>query len=144
MADGVPKKLNINRLRPRFIELVKERIEDGRIPSQVWLSEKTGIKEGHLSYLLNEKRPLTANYIDPLIKKGIIDVDDIYDGNPESAREEEYWGQAQQYKHSVMLYKIQTESGLNDEEMIDLIKSMYEAAGKRVNLPKLIKAATPE
>jgi len=144
MGDGAPKKLPVNRLRPKFINLLRDRLNDGRFKTQVEIAEKTGIQESHISSLLNANRTLTCNYIDPFIRKGFFDVNDIYDEKPESKREEEYWGEAKQYKHSNMLYKIQLESGMSDEQMDELIAAAYKAAGKKVNLIKLIQAATPE
>ena len=87
------KKILVPRLQNRFLELVAEYQSKNDI-NQKELCKLVGIPETHLPAFKpkapkNNRRILSMNYIFKFILKGVIRMDDIYDGKAESEREEE-------------------------------------------------------
>ena len=99
------KKILIPRLQPRFIELVLDYKSHHNIDQKV-IAKRVGIPASHISALKKGKRILSASYILKFIIKGILRIDDIYDGNAESDRELEFWEFAKLIEAKPLLEKI--------------------------------------
>lgn len=80
------KKLDLTRLYERFVSLIAD-----KGLTQYELADRVDMNQPNINALLNKKRPLSAYYLFKFIRRRIISVDDIYDGNAESDREKEFW-----------------------------------------------------
>ena len=86
------KRLDLTRLYERFVSLIAD-----KGLTQYELADKAGMNQPNINALLNKKRPLSAYYLFKFIRRRIISVDDIYDGNAESDREKEFWAIAKRF-----------------------------------------------
>ena len=92
------KKLDLTRLYERFVSLIAD-----KGLTQYELADKVDMNQPNINALLNKKRPLSAYYLFKFIRRRIISVDDIYDGNAESDRENEFWAIAREAENVSML-----------------------------------------
>lgn len=128
------KKIMIGRLQSRFVHLVKAYLGANDM-TQKDLANKLHIPESHLSNLMTfnsdgYKRVLSCNYTYSFLMNEVFAMNDIYDGKPESPREEECWQVMEVLGDRVLQKKIATlkRRGFNLNAVLDgLLKSTEPA-----------------
>lgn len=88
--DRTMKNINLHRLQSRFIQNMIQFSRDNKFTHKA-LAAKIRQNESILCDILNNKRVLSALYLLPALEGGIMTVDDIYDGQPETPREAAFW-----------------------------------------------------
>lgn len=94
-------KILLTRLQPKFEKFIRQYVEDHKRDGMTLgrLADDVGIHLSHLSNLINKndkgeyRRPLSVNYVDPFIERGILDMSKFYDNAPDSQREAK-WAEA--------------------------------------------------
>jgi len=104
------KKIPLERLQPEFVFKVKDYLQKHGMKQKA-LCLILDMEEPHLSNLLNKRndryvRKLSAHYLHKFILKGVIKVNEIYDGHPESNREEKYWELMEQLEDMPLMKKL--------------------------------------
>ena len=103
------KRIDLSRLQGRFQHLVGRYMAQHDI-NQTELARLVGMQRSHVSALLtrnpNAQRKLTAYYLYQFIRRGIMTKKDVYDGQPETDREEEFWGTASEMENLALLKRI--------------------------------------
>ena len=105
------KRLILSRLQPRFVALVRDYLQKHDI-TQKELARRLEMPEPNLSNLLTQNgrgkyiRDPSAHYLIPFVMRGIFRVDQIYDGMPESKREDWWWDAAKCLENHKLLEKI--------------------------------------
>jgi hypothetical protein len=134
------RKVMLDRLQDRFASIVEEIVNNPRHKAhqrtKKELAEYVGLK-GPLLTALTLKREdkagsmryptrLSNTYLMPFIVKGVIMVDQIFDGKPESERERRFWRRAslQEAINEAESQGLDPEKLLRDE--IAKIKSVLE------------------
>ena len=84
------KRISLKRLQARFIEIVSAYLSAHGMDQQD-LARKVRIDPVVLSNLMKFKRVLSGYYVAHFIAEGVMTRDQIYDGNPASEREREFW-----------------------------------------------------
>lgn len=125
------KRINLNRLHPRFTKLVKKYMQNNNL-SQVELAKLVQLQRTHVNALLNGGRALTAYYLFKFIIKGVINVADIYDNKPQSEREKGFWETATEAENIALLRRIarMRKKGINVEAILDAVDPAEEKKEK--------------
>ena len=120
------KRLNLKRLQKKFIQLVLEYMAKNDL-NITELAKLAGLQRSHISNLLNQSadRPLTAYYIQIFIRKGIFKMADIYDGQPESKRESDFWDQVKETDNWELLDFIAKVRKQKKVDLLAVLKSIY-------------------
>jgi len=117
------KKILLTRLWTVFVQLVNKYMSDHNMTQQE-LADLVGMQRSHLNAMLNKapSRPLSAYYLLKFIRKGVITVAQIKDGQIESDREQEFWDQAKEAENLKLLSKIARirQQGIDFEKFLEI------------------------
>jgi hypothetical protein len=121
------KKIDLSRLHPTFRRLVLEYMRRSGL-KQGQIASLVGMQRSHFNALLNgsSDRPLTAYYLLKFIRKGIVKVKDIKDGNAKNEREVEFWESA------------------GEAENIATLQLIAKLRKRGIDVDQLLKSALPK
>jgi DNA-binding XRE family transcriptional regulator len=119
------RKIKVDRLQPKFKKLVKDYMEKHGL-NQSDIGKLLGLDRTTVNKLMKGRkdRPLTAYYISIFLREGIFKVKDIYDENPENAKELDFWDRAKEAENWELLRVVSTlrKHGIDATEKL---KSIY-------------------
>ena len=115
------KSINLFRLQRHYITLVNAFIAKEGL-SQKELARKIGQNESIFCDLLNNKRALSALYLIPALNGGVMNVDEIYDGNAVDDKEIKFWARQKLLENVELVNQATkiTELGGNPVEILKL------------------------
>lgn len=100
------RRIDLSAYQSKFTTLIYNYLSVHGMEQQK-LSGLVGIQPIELSNLLTGKRKLSANYLMPFIVRGVIRVEQLYDGNKDvSDKELEFWSMAKIMEEKELLIKI--------------------------------------
>jgi len=99
------KRILLERLQDRFGELVESYLAEHDM-TQGELAKRVNLQRTHLNALVNGKRSLSAYYVLQFIRAGVFSMAEIYDHDPETRAEEEFWALASEAENHALLRKI--------------------------------------
>ena len=116
------RRLILDRLHKRFVSLVEGYMKDADI-NQGDLALLVRIQRTHLNLLLSGKRPLSGHYIFQFLRAGIFKVNQIYDGDAKTIREEGFWETASEVENIAILARIAKlrKRGIDVDSLLDMI-----------------------
>ena len=120
------KRIDLTRLQPKFQKLVESYMKDKGI-TQTELASQLGMQRSHLNALLSRnrqaQRKLTAYYLFHFIRRGIMGVSEIYNGDAKESREIDFWETASEAENIALLQKIARlrKKGVDVDKVLDAI-----------------------
>jgi hypothetical protein len=134
------KRIILSRLQNRFIRIVKDYMRINGL-NQTEMAKMVGMPRHVLNYLLHNSihREFSVHYLRPFINMGIISVNEIYDGDPETMKEKAFWDDVKKKKRIIDFSLKETElmkSVMKDKKYIRLALKNKDAIGEFLEIIK--------
>lgn len=130
------KRTKVDRLARKFSQLVRDYLASHNM-DQGQLAARVGLNRSHVCSLVNGNRSLSTYYVWHFLRGGVFKVDELYDGQPESKTEEEFWEKEKVAENYALLGSVVNlrKKGIEDEEL----KSLLDAISREENTKEVFQ-----